>query len=113
MTFKFTGTLIPNLNRFDAKANRAMVAAANFVSPQAEAYMKENATWTDQTGNARQGLRSQVEVAPDKVAIIMYHSVFYGVFLELRWGGKYAIIEPTMAHIGPLFTKAIKELLFD
>ena len=28
--------------------------------------------------------------------IVLAHTVFYGKYLELRWGGRYAIIFPTI-----------------
>jgi hypothetical protein len=101
------------LNQFGPKVKRGMVAAANYVAPLAEAYMKENAPWTDQTGAARNGLSTQVIVATNKVAIVLYHTVPYGVFLEVRWGGKYSVIPAAMAATGPLFVEAIQRLAFN
>lgn len=111
--FRFTGTLIPNLRTMDERVQRGVVAAAHWTAPQAETFMKNNASWTDRTGNARNGLGARVVLGPDTVAIVLYHSVPYGVFLEVRWGGKYAIIEPTMAATGPIFLSAIKRLAFN
>lgn len=110
---KWEGDLTARINNMGPKVKRGMVAAANYVAPQAEAFMKSEAPWTDRTGAARNGLGAQVEVSGNKVAIILYHSVPYGVFLEVRWGGKYAIIEKTMAAAGPLFVEAIGRLIFD
>ena len=112
MTFRLEGDLEANLKQFGPKVQAAMVAAAHYVAPQAESFMRSEATWTDRTGAARNGLRSQVVTGPDKVAIVLYHSVPYGVWLELRWDGKYAIIERTMAAAGPLFVEAIGRLAF-
>lgn len=112
MTKFFTGSLERNLAETDFKVKRGMIAAANFVAPQAEQFMRSNAKWTDRTGAARNGLGARVVVGDDKVAIVLYHSVAYGVFLELRWGGKYAIIEPAMAAMGPLFAQALERLAF-
>ncbi len=108
----FSGNLMANLVGLDARMRMGMVAAANWVAPQAETSMKANAPWTDRTGAARNGLGTQVMVDTDKVAIVLYHTVSYGVYLELRWGGKYAIIEPTMAASGPMFLEALKRLAF-
>lgn len=112
-TFKLEGDLTTRLNQFGPKAKRAMVAGANYVAPLAESHMKETAKWTDRTGNARQGLKTEVVVDRNKVAIVLYHSVPYGVFLELRWGGKYAVIEPTMAWAAEQFVRAVGRLMFD
>lgn len=111
--FRLEGNLEAKLNQFGPKVKRGMVAAANYTAMEAQAYMKANAPWTDRTSAARNGLGTQVQVSANKVAIVLYHSVPYGVFLELRWGGRYAIIEPTMAAVGPLFVESIQRLAFD
>lgn len=110
--FQFTGDLKVNLANLDDRMKRVMVAAAGYVAPQAEAYMRENAKWTDRTGAARNGLGATVKTSGDDVAIVLFHTVPYGVFLEVRWGGKYAIIEPTIAAMAPLYLQAIQRLGF-
>lgn len=62
-----------------------------------EAYAKEHGPWEDQTGNARQSLHSFVEeLAGDTVRIYLSGGVFYQIWLEIKWQGKYAIIWPTI-----------------
>ena len=112
-TFRLEGDLIVNLANLDNYMRRAIVAAANYVAPQAEAHMKTTAKWTDRTGAARNGLRAKVETGGDTTAIILYHSVHYGIWLELRWGGKYAVIEPTVQHMAPVFVQTIGRLAFN
>lgn len=102
-----------NVADLEPRIKRAMVAAAEYTSGHAETYMKDNAPWTDRTGAARNGLGTRVVTTGDKVVIVLYHTVPYGVFLELRWDGKYAIIEPTMAAVGPLFVETIGRLAFE
>lgn len=111
--FRLEGDLVGNLAEFDNKARRAIRAAAEYVAPQAEQWMKQNAKWTDQTGAARSGLGAKVVDNGNSVAIVLFHSVPYGVFLEVRWGGKYAIIEPTIQTMAPLYVEAVGRLLFD
>lgn len=113
MSFRMEGDLSARLNDMGPKVKRGMVAAANYVAPQAEAWMKSNASWTDRTGNARQGLGSEVQVSSNRVAIVLFHSVDYGVWLEVRWGGKYAIIEPTIAIFAPKLAEAAGRMIFD
>lgn len=70
--------------------------------PRAESYMRENAPWTDQTGNARAGLRARHEKEPlVQHELILYHTMPYGIWLEVRWSGRYAIIVPTLQQMGP------------
>lgn len=71
-------------------------------APQIEAWMKHNAPWTDRTGNARQLLWARArQLTADMVEIVMAHGVVYGVFLELRHAGAYAIINPALDHFAP------------
>lgn len=112
-TFRLEGDLQANLVALPQKQKMAIVAAAHYTAPLAESFMKSEASWTDRTGNARNGLRARVVASSNKVAIVMYHSVPYGVWLEVRWGGKYSVILPAMAATGPLFIEAIKRLMFE
>lgn len=63
-------------------------------APQIEAYAKRNARWTDRTANARQTLAAFTFVSADGnwVVLVMKQQMDYGVFLELRNGGRYAIV---------------------
>lgn len=110
--FRLTGNLVHNLNTMDAKNKAAVVAAANYVAPEAQSYMKSNAPWTDRTGNARNGLSTKVVVSAKSVAIVLYHKVPYGVYLETRWNGKWGIIRDTMAAVGPRFVEVVGRMLF-
>ncbi|ADQ06506.1 conserved hypothetical protein [Caldicellulosiruptor hydrothermalis 108] len=66
-----------------------------------EAYAKENAPWTDRTGNARQGLHGGVDInGKDSYTLYLSHGVEYGIWLELAHDGNYAIVGPTIdAHL--------------
>lgn len=65
-----------------------------------EAWGKDHAPWTDRTTNARQGLRAFAAWVGAQVVIYFVHSVFYGVFLELKG---YAVIQPALeAHYGDI-----------
>lgn len=108
----FEGDLFANVHEFDLRVARATVAAAEYIAPQAEAHMKANAPWTDRTGAARNGLHAKVVAGSDVVGIVLYHSVPYGIFLEVRHSGAYAIILPTIQEFAPKFLDTIGELAF-
>lgn len=110
--WRLEGDLEKNLAGMENQHKAAIIAAANFAAPQIESFMKSNARWTDRTGAARNGLRAKVYASGNKCAIVLYHSVDYGVWLEVRWGGKYAIIERSIQFGGPIFVKAIGATLF-
>ena len=68
---------------------------------EAVEYMQANAPWEDQTGEAREGLSGAVESLGSMESLILYHTVDYGIWLEVRWGGRYAIVTPTIETMGP------------
>lgn len=93
-----TNTLVPNMARFVFKANVAIAAAAKEVARQAQEYMQANAPWEDRTGDARAGLKAEAVHHGFRQEIYLYHTVDYGIWLEVRWDGQYAIILPTLEH---------------
>lgn len=70
-------------------------------------YAKDNAIWEDHPGeheDARENLQmAVVESKKGVYSIFLGHgkNVYYGVWLEVRWGGKYAIIVPTIYKFAP------------
>jgi hypothetical protein len=89
------------MNGYKAKVRQALVAVAQYWAAVFERYAKENASWQDQTANARQSLHTFIkELSDDSVALYLSHGVDYGQYLESRWSGRYAIIWPTIeAHL--------------
>lgn len=84
------------------KTRRHIAATIMAIQPlagEAEGYMKVNAPWNNITRNARNSLTGQVTVAnsPTKtrIALTLSHGVDYGVWLELKNAGKFAIVRPT------------------
>lgn len=110
------------LEDYGKKALIAIQAVANYWGQLIQNEARENAAWEDRTGNARGGLFFAVdgfgletitgEVTPeaksemsdvavesgskDTLIITLGHTTFYGKFLELSHGGRYAIIMTTM-----------------
>jgi len=97
-----TDPLGRNLSTLDDKVDGAVHAVMSYQATKAESHMKTTAPWTDRTGNARSGLRTEVGWVPRKShSIRLFHSVPYGIFLEARWAGRYAVIIPTIQQFGP------------
>lgn len=103
-------TLTVSLNHFNAQAQRALAATMAYHAPRAEAYAKKNAPWRDRTSNARNGLFAVPRVSPPKYQIIVGHSVPYGVWLEIRWSGRYQIIRPTVENEGAEVMRTVSKL---
>lgn len=110
---EWSGDLTARINTFEPKVKRAMVVAAKTIEAEAEQHMKDNAPWTDRTGNARAGLKAETEVETNKVTIYLFHTMPYGPWLELRWSGKYQIINPTIEVMAPKLMELVSELAFD
>lgn len=109
--FRWEGDLMANIAGMDDHVKRAMYASAEYVAPEIQSFMRTEAPWTDRTGNARNGLKTKVYSKGDKVAIVLYHTMPYGPFLEVRWGGKYGIIPAAMAAGGPRWVEVLGRLL--
>lgn len=89
---------------YGGKVIEAVKAVADYFKPVLEDYARQNAPWTDRTGNARQTLHAWTdELANDVVELWLGHGMEYGLWLEVRWGGRYAIIWPTIEqHLAPI-----------
>lgn len=85
---------------------------ADYLAPLLEAYAVENASWTDRTGNARQGLQGFVEdVSRTIVDIYISHRVDYGVYLETLHAGRYAILWPTIQANLPVVNRMLRQAI--
>lgn len=97
------------IEQYGDKVLVAVAAVAQYTATQMQNAAKQNAPWTDRTGNARSGLfgTSEANFARHVVTIYLSHSpvLDYGGVLELGHGGRYAIIMRTMqAHMPRLKT---------
>jgi hypothetical protein len=110
-TWKGIDNLQQRIASFDQQMMRTVVAQALYVEPEMTAYAKKNAPWTDRTGNARAGLHTTHKIGTNFVELIVAHSVPYGIWLEVRWSGKYAIIGPTVFWGGRLMIGRIDSTL--
>jgi hypothetical protein len=96
---------------FNQQVFKNVVGQALFIEDEMTAYAKKNAPWTDRTGNARAGLHTVHNVGQNFVELTVAHSVPYGIWLEVRWSGKYAIIGPTIFWGGKLLISRIDSML--
>jgi hypothetical protein len=101
-------TLTKNLGTFDSRMQHVVTGVLEYAKPEATTYAKENAPWTDRTGNARKGLHSGTDYGPGWAELYIAHSMYYGIFLEVCNSGKYRIIEPTVRYIGDLILRRME-----
>lgn len=98
-------TLAQAAFRYSAMVMQNLWAVFDLFKGRTEALAKQIAPWNDQTGAARQGLRTFVEKSATGAILYLVHSVFYGIYLELgtRRMGPRPVIQPTLeATYGPL-----------
>ena len=106
-------TLTPNLKLLPEKIEAAVATAVDYSATRAEAYAKSNAPWTDRTGNARGGLFAEpFHDYGNNHGYDIAHSVPYGIWLEVRWDGKYAVIGPAVERFAPRMMRLVADLAF-
>ncbi len=111
MGFTFdSGNLTKNLRDLPGKVNRQIAATVAFHATQAEASMKTEAPWNDDTGAARAGLFTATYHAGNQHTIYLSHSVHYGIWLEIRrdFHGKYRIVIPSIKKTGDLTMRSLQ-----
>lgn len=100
-----------NVGNYVERLLNAVADLAQFFAAKIESYAKQNARWTDRTGNARQGLTTSVVKTASAVTLILFHSMSYGIWLEVANAGKYAVILRSLeAHYSAYFS-AIQGLM--
>jgi hypothetical protein len=129
--------LVPNIELYGKRIEAALYAVAGRWGQGIQDEARKGATWTDRTGNARGGLfyavdgfgmgemvgevsggakelmkEVSVEHGNEKLLIItLAHTVFYGKFLELSNGGRFAIIMSTIEGNLPALERQVQEYI--
>lgn len=103
--------LLKNLVILDERTDNGIAGVVEFWDSRIEAHMKVTAPWTDRTGNARAGLFAKAGHEKGKWHWIdLGHRVPYGIWLEIRWGGRYAVVFPTLLIYGPKIMQTLNKL---
>jgi hypothetical protein len=112
MSIKVTGVgrVNHNLDRLDDQMKNAVGRIFQYFAQVAENEMKVGARWTDRTGVARSGLVAEASDDGRSFTLNLASMASYGIWLEIRWSGKYAIVGPVMDHVGPQLAKMIADV---
>jgi hypothetical protein len=94
-------TMSAKLLAFTATVDQIFQQQVEEFAQEVEDYAKENAPWEDRTSDAREGLTATATTTVFHYVIDLYHTVEYGIWLEVRWTGRFAIILPTIEVKGP------------
>lgn len=108
LDFTALASVIPN---YEKKTEQAIGMYVDMASKKVEASAKADRPWKDRTSRARNGLMTAVDKTKDGYEIVLYHTVEYGVMLELAHQKKYSIIQPTIQKLGPEIIKGFKKVI--
>lgn len=110
--------IIKRTNDLRDTIERGATAVCQKVATDSESDMKTNAPWTDQTSNARNGLKARAVIGGNssfgfkaEYAVVLFHTMPYGIWLEVRNSGKYAIILPVLQRQGPRAMNLLSKIL--
>lgn len=103
--------MVNRMAQIESKSEMAIRMMADTIATNMEADMKENAKWTDRTGNARRGLKGEAGRIAKGYRVTLSYSVDYGFWLENANERRYAIIRPTINIAGPFYQKSFSGFL--
>ena len=93
--------LLRETEQLDPRVDAACGVVIERQKDLAVAYMKTNAPWTDRTSNARNGLGGIVFKQGGRWVMNLFGRANYQIWLEVKYGGRDAIITPTVLLWGP------------
>ena len=100
-----------NLETVSSKIENAVKAVVAMKGTEGIAALKQNAPWTDRTSAARNGLHTITMLGGSQHVIIYSHAVHYGIWLEVKFSGRDAVILPTMIPEGRDLMKKLDGLM--
>ena len=100
--------LVSALAKEKARRREVVIATGGTLSGWMEAYAKANHPWADRTGRARGAIRGRSEVEGARVRITLTGGAPYSAALETGYGGRYAILGPTVRRFAPELVRALK-----
>ena len=109
---RWTGDLEARLNTIRPVVLAGIAASGQKIASDGESWMKSNAPWTDQTGAARNGLVGNFEASARGGRVVFAHSVPYGIWLEVRWSGRYAIVLPAVEEFSRRWGRLLAAMIF-
>ena len=111
-TFEFKpGSLKRNLYNFDGDINALVAGVVDYRGDKCVTWMKTNAPWKDRTGNARATLAAYGVHAATYHELHLHGGMPYQIWLEVRWGGKWAVIGPAVKYQGLALMNQLRNLV--
>ena len=89
-----------NINDLEDRFDEMIAFIVDYHAAAGQVDMKTRAPWTDRTSAARNGLFTVTEHSRGHYTIIFSHTVHYGIWLEVKFSGRDAVIMPTVKSRG-------------
>ena len=99
--------VIRNLRTFDQRYRATVRTTLARQAEITEARLKAEHPWQNRTGAAEAGLRAGVLEEGQAFVLRAQHSVPYGVFLETKHQGRYAVLRPVLRTQWPRAVHAV------
>ncbi len=112
-----TRSIIAFIEALKRRSHGSIINAGQQSADKMVQYAKENARWTDRTGNARRTIAPvNLFGEPDSKQANYYYigvcgNMPYSVSLELGHSGKYAILQPTVDKFAYKITDEIRNAI--
>jgi hypothetical protein len=106
-----TGAMKGRLTQFDRKVNSGIAAAFSYQESRSETRMRTGARWTDRTTNARSSLFAKATSTGTHHELLVSHGVSYGIYLETRFSGRYAIVQPEILLAAQDINRLISKII--
>lgn len=115
-SFTFNDTAL--LAGLDTYADTLTLRVTQVLAPFADTIeqdAKRDHAWQNQTGNAERGLNAGVvpDVAREIVTLYLQHGpdIFYGWWLETKFGGRFAVVNRTLEAYYTVIMSALEGAL--
>lgn len=95
------------MDRVDMRLLEEMTRIAHEIEDTAKTYHP----WQNITGAAEAGLNCKAEYTGAGVKVVLAHGVDYGIWLEVKFGGRWGVIEPAMSLSYPDVMSAMARAL--
>lgn len=118
ISFTWDTSKFKSTKHMEDKLQRALYGVVKYWDGPVETWMKHNAPWTDRTTNARNGLfataqKSGSRIAGSTFAIVLGHTVDYGIYLEngTRYMRARPVVQPAIQRYAPKVIRTLVKIL--
>ena len=91
-----------------ARRFAAAVVAARTLAVRMEADARAHHPWTDRTCRARNAIEGRAAVDDARITVSLSGGAPYSAELETGFGGRYAVLGPTVRMFAPEFLRVLK-----